>query len=126
MKKNDRNETTKEKIEVWETTSPLLSAMYNEIKALSLKKPDATLNPNKVKIINRLLIDIRELLENEPASKYLDLIDDEVLPQYSDVVIMLSQYSTAMGKFKERYHTEGDILKELGGSLIEGSWNTNN
>jgi hypothetical protein len=95
--------TTKEKVQVYETTAPLLNAMYGEIQELSKKKPEATLNSNKVKLINRLLADIKEMLSNEPDSKYLDMIHDQDLPQYSDVVLILSQYSTAMGQFKERY-----------------------
>src|SRR5918992_443750 len=96
--------TTKEKVQVYETTAPLLSAMYREIQELSKKKPDATLNSNKVKLINRLLADIKEMLSHEPDSKYLDMIDDQDLPQYSDIVLILSQYSATMSRFEERYY----------------------
>lgn len=96
--------TTKEKVETYETTAPLLRAMYRQIQELSKKKPDATLNANKVKLINRLLADIKEMLSNEPDSKYLDMIDDQDLPQYSDIVLILSQYSAAMSRFEERYY----------------------
>lgn len=107
--------TTKQKVHVYETTAPLLAAMYMQIQELCKKKPEATLNANKVSLINRLLTDIKELLANEPANKYLDLIDDEQLPQYSDVVLILSQYSAAMERFLAHY-------KELDLSG-HGDWN---
>ncbi|MBU2513085.1 hypothetical protein KJ966_17225 [bacterium] len=98
-----KGKTTKEKVEVYETTAPLLEALYNEIQTLAKKKPEGTLNERKVELINRLLTDIKKLLEDETDSKYLDLIDDENLPQYSDVVLILSQYSASMKKFEGKY-----------------------
>jgi len=55
-------------------------------------------------MINRLLIDIQKVLKDESGSKYLDLLDEETLPQYSDVVLILSQFSAAMGSFYDRYY----------------------
>jgi hypothetical protein len=95
--------TLPEKAAAWETTSPLLNAMYAEIQELSKKKPEATLNQSKVKLINRLLTDVKGLLSDERDVKYLDLLDDESLPQFSDVVLMLSQYSAALKRFHETY-----------------------
>jgi hypothetical protein len=103
-----RPTTRSEKAAMWETTSPLLNAMYTEIQELSKKKPEATLNQSKVKLINRLLADVKELLSDEPDVKYLDLLDDESLPQFSDVVLMLSQYSAALRGFRETYFGRDD------------------
>jgi hypothetical protein len=100
--------TTQDKVDTYESTLPFLKSLYNEIQILSKKKPDATVNQNKVKIINRLLMDIQTVLINEKDSKYLDLVNDEDLPQYSDVVIILSQYLVAMNKFKYRYFTKDE------------------
>jgi len=82
----------------------LLEALYKEIQDLSKKKPDWTLNQTKVKIINRLLDDIKTLLKDEPDSKYLDLLEDESLPQYSDVTLILSQWSASVKKFHQKYY----------------------
>ncbi len=95
--------TSQEKVDVYETTAPLLAVLYQEIQTLSKKKPDGTLNQSKVQLINRLLTDIKNLLKDESDNKYLDLIDDEDLPQYSDVVLILSQYSASMIKFEGKY-----------------------
>ena len=95
---------SKEQLEIYETTNPLLEAMYGEMQELSKKKPEATLSPAKVKILNRLLEDLRIVLKDESELKYLDLIEDESLPQYSDVVLMLSQYAAAMKSFRKAYY----------------------
>lgn len=94
----------KNQADLYEITHPLLEAMYKEMQELSKRKPEATLSAAKVKILNRLLNDLRVVLKGESELKYLDLIDDELLPQYSDVVLMLSQYSAAMKSFRQSYH----------------------
>ena len=99
----DRELTTKARVRIYETTDELLAAMYAEIQELAKKKPEATLNPTKVKMINRLLEDVRRVVADEPQIKYLDLLNDAELPQYSDVVLILSQYVGAMKAFSSRY-----------------------
>lgn len=96
--------TSKKLVDLYETTSPLLDAMYGEMQELSKKKPEATLSAAKIKILNRLLEDLRIILKEESELKYLDLIEDDSLPQYSDVVLMLSQYSAAMRSFYKTYY----------------------
>ena len=54
-------------------------------------------------IINRLLTDIRTILEDQEEFKYLDLLDDDTLPQYSDVVLILSQYDKTLSRVHYRY-----------------------
>jgi hypothetical protein len=83
---------------------PLLEAMFRDFQDLSKKKPDGVLNKSKVKIANRLLTDVLGLLDGEPNRSYLDLFDEDDLPQYSDVVLMLGQAVAAMERFKDRYH----------------------
>lgn len=112
MSKDSNEITSREKVDVYETTVTLLEAMYKEMQDLSKKKPDGTLNPTKVKIINRLLADIKAILNDEPDSKYLDLLDDETLPQYSDVALILSQFSAAIKKFYSKYYRRDEINRE--------------
>ncbi len=85
----------------YEALWPLLESMRDEYSELSKKKPDGTLNKLKVHGVNRLLIDLKELLKNETIFRYLDLLSDDDLPQYSDVTIILSQYVAAMKSFKD-------------------------
>lgn len=95
--------TEQEKVDTYGITRSLLFSMYDEIQALSKKKHDAVLNKTKIKTINRLLKDILGYLGEEPEAKYLDLVDEDTVPQYSDVVILLSQYKSAVTAFQARY-----------------------
>ncbi len=118
MKKTTEGKTTKEKSKIYETTAPLLDSLYQEIQTLSKKKPEGTLNKRKVSLINRLLSDVKNLLSEEQDDKYLDLLNDEDLPQYSDVVLILSQFSAAMNRFKSNYYNPDDS------GFLEGEWRT--
>lgn len=104
MKTFKYDTTSIENVELYETTEPLLNTLYKEIQDLTKKKPDGTLNQAKIKMINRLLHDIHTFLKDEPGSKYIDFLDDESLPQYSDVTLILSQWSTSVKAFKIKYH----------------------
>jgi hypothetical protein len=105
MRRNDRTKgTTRENIQQFKATEPLLCAMLEELRKFASKKPEATLSKQKVFIVNRLLTDLKKLLTDEPSSKYLDLLTDDDLPQYSDVVLILSQYEATLRSFRGRYH----------------------
>ena len=96
--------TTVEKAELFEVTMPLLQAMYREFKELSKKKPEGVVGTAKIKIVNRLLVKCQEVLEAEPSIDYLDTLDEDDVPQNSDVVLMLSQYVAAMQQFRSKYY----------------------
>lgn len=84
-----------------------LESAYSEMKDFSKKSPDSALNDRKVKSLNRILKDIKEILRNEPTASYLDLLDEEMLPTNSDVVLTMSQFRSALENFKKkhcRYH----------------------
>jgi len=78
--------------------------MLEELRKFAIKKPEATLSKQKITIVNRLLTDLKALLSGEPYNKYLDLLTDDDLPQYSDVVLILSQYEAAMRAFRSRHY----------------------
>ena len=106
-----------------------LESAYVEMKDFSKKSPDAPLNERKVKSLNRILKDIKDILFNEPTANYMDILDEDLLPTNSDVVLSMSQYRSALENFRKKYrlynsrsfnyywHTsDGDILaKELEG-----------
>ena len=98
--------TTKEKASMHDTTMPLLQSMYAEIKELSKKKPDALVSKSKIKVANRLLEKVRAVLIDEASLEFLDLLDEDDMPQVSDVSIMLSQYLAAMKEFKYLHYGE--------------------
>ncbi len=96
--------TTEERGRKHDELMPLLTAMFREFQDLSKKKPDGALNKRKVGIVNRLLRVVHEIVEGEKTRDYLDLLDEEVLPQNSDVVLILGQVVAAMEAFKTKYH----------------------
>ena len=95
--------TTVEKAELHDVAMPFLTAMYSEFKEFSKKKPDGTVNKAKIKVVNRLLEKCRDVLHDEMSIEYLDLLDEDDVPQNSDVVLMLSQYVAAMEQFHSVY-----------------------
>jgi len=96
---------TKEQVQKFDLLFPMLGSALTEVREFSKKKQDGVLNPLKVKILNRLLSEIKnEALITDQIVKYLDLLDDETLPQNSDAVLVLGQYKAAMNQFKERYY----------------------
>lgn len=91
---------------------PLLLAMYTEFKELSKKKPDAAVSKSKIKITNRLLEKITVVLNDEKTIEFLDLLDEDDIPQISDVTLILSQYVAAMEAFhKTHYGWDGSEHK---------------
>src|ERR1035437_10266635 len=103
MAKPPTEKTTREKGEQYGTLCPLLEAMYREFSELSKKKQDGQVGKTKAKMVNRLLEAIHKILESEPNFMFLDRLDEDDLPQYSDVVLILGQTKAAMQAFKEKY-----------------------
>ncbi|CAM4297982.1 hypothetical protein [Paenibacillus typhae] len=97
------NLPTVEIVAKFEMLAPMLESALFEMREFSKKKQDGVLNPLKVKIINRLLVDIKDVLSSDKSTNYLDLLDDELLPQNSDAVLVLGQFKAAMEQFKNKY-----------------------
>lgn len=95
--------TTKE-VEEYELLRPLLVSLLEEVKELSKKKQDGVLNLLKVKMINKLLIRIKELLKKEAASEFIELLDEETMPTNSDALFMLVQFQTALQQYYSKYY----------------------
>jgi hypothetical protein len=95
--------TTEDFVKTYLATNDIFCGLIKEIRELSKKKPDAIMSKGKVKIINRVLEGIKDILEAEPEGKFLDLLDDDELPQTSDAVLVMVQYETALRAFKKKY-----------------------
>ena len=104
--------TTSADVETYDSSSGIFKSLLMEIKELSKKKPEATMSPAKVKIINRVLDDLLIFLKDEPTGKYLDTLDDETLPQMSDAVLIMVQFENALICFKTRYKKYHELLNE--------------
>jgi len=99
----DQPATSTEKVEGYRASRGIFSGLMSEMRELSKKKSDATLSKGKVKILNRVLEDLKEVLADEPEAKYLDILDDDDLPQNSDAVLVMVQYEDALKAFRSRY-----------------------
>ena len=83
--------------------SPMLDSALSEMREFSKKKQDGIVSATKIKILNRLLSDIRGVLENERSVTYLEPLNEDELPQNSDAVLILGQYGAALKSFKDAH-----------------------
>lgn len=74
------------------------------LKKFQKKKPDSAISKGKIKIVNRLLEKVKIVLEDEESIIFLDLLDEDDVPQASDVTLILSQYVAAMDAFREKHY----------------------
>ena len=107
---------TQKKADAYDSFFEVFFHLYKELKILGNKKPAETLSERKVNIVNRLLEDIREVLKDETEFKYLDLLDNEALPQYSDAILILSQYEGALKGLRGRCYGWNEVE-------YENTWN---
>ncbi len=104
--------TTAAIVNTYTSASTIFQGLLKEVRELSRKKPDATMSPAKVKLINRVLTDLLGFLKEEPEGKYLEELDNETLPQVSDALLVMVQFDTALTKFKNRYQ-EYDSMRRV-------------
>lgn len=93
-----------EQVEKFDMLYGLFNSLFSEIKNLTKRKPEESLNEMKVRMINKVLGEIKEVLANYPIGQFLEKLDAEILPSNSDAVLILSQYMSAMDQFKNRYY----------------------
>jgi len=95
---------TDAEIATYEMLAKLLDSSFLELKEFSKKKPDELLNKFKVTSLNRILSPIKEVMRNEPTALFLDLLDEDTIPSYSDAVLIIAQFQAAMKQFKSVYN----------------------
>src|SRR3546814_1185989 len=83
---------------------PMLEAAHKEMSELSKKRQDGILNELKVRYINRLLAEAHAALGDDPSLAFVELLNEDELPQNSDAVLVLGQWLAAMKQFKDRHH----------------------
>lgn len=103
--------TTREKADAYDNVAPVFESVYKELQELCKKKPEGTLNKAKIALINRILTDVKEFLDGMPVTKYLELLEDDDVPQYSDVILVLAQYDAGLNQFRNRHY--GLFLGEI-------------
>ena len=103
MSKNQSWLPTEKNIEDYSLLKDMLYAQRQEFGLLSKKKSDGQLNKMKIKMVNRVLEPLNELLKNEPSHKFLDVLNEDDIPTNSDVVLIISQYEKALLNIKNKY-----------------------
>src|SRR5262245_51597154 len=104
MAERDLSPTKKIYIQQYDSVIAVFGSVFREVKELSRKKPEATLSLAKCKLINRLLDDIRNVVQEEPEIKYLERLDEDLLPQMGDAVLVMAQHDAALASFKARHY----------------------
>ena len=104
MAKKDNWLPTEKNIEDYNLLKDMLRAQRHEFNLLSNKKSDGQLNKMKIKMVNRVLEPLNELLKNEPSYKFLDILNEDDMPTNSDVVLIISQYEGALQNFRNKYY----------------------
>lgn len=102
--KNPSPAPTREQAETIELVEPILTAVVREMRELSKKKQDGIVSTLKVKSINRLLEDVQTVLRSDASTRYLDLLDEDDLPQNSDAVLVLTQWEAAVSQFRDKHY----------------------
>jgi hypothetical protein len=95
---------TNKDIENYKLLEDLLKSQKSEFDILSKKKSNEQLNSTKIKMANRVLGPLKELFKNEESHNFLDILSEEDMPTYSDVVLIYSQYETAVREFRKKYY----------------------
>lgn len=95
--------TTDAAVATYHAATGVFTALLHEVRELSKKKPDATMSPSKVKLINKVLDDLLTVLKDDPEGRYLHRLEDDDLPQVSDALLMMAQFDAALDAFRKRY-----------------------
>jgi|SRR6266516_3541879 len=101
---------TEEEAATYDRLFPMLEAAHHEMSELSKKKQDGVVNALKIRNINRLLTELQRLLKKDPSRDFVELLDEETLPQNSDVVLLLSQWRAALQQYKRCHSSYGNWL----------------
>ena len=83
-------------------------ALYHEFRQQTRKRPDNTVNPYKADSLNKVLHPLKEMMRGEEYAELLGLVetvgeDKENGMSYSDAMILLTQYKSALAKYRREH-----------------------
>lgn len=110
---------TEDQAATYDRLVPMLEAAHREMTELSKKKQDGIVNKLKINMLNRLLSELRKIIENDPSHAFVDMLDEETLPQNSDAVLILSQWQAALKQFKDRHHGRDKVTQQMRWFTVE-------
>ena len=91
---------SQDQVDKFDYLSPMLDSALAVMREFSKKKQEGIVSVTKIKILNKLLSELREILSGQETANYLDPLNEEDLPQNSDAVLILGQYRAALNTFK--------------------------
>ena len=87
--------------------SSFFTGMYNEFRLQTRKKADEAINRYKAENINKVLRPLLEMMKGEEYAELLGLIesgeDGETEMTYSDAMLLLTQYKSALAKYHRNH-----------------------
>jgi hypothetical protein len=92
---------TAEAVALFSVVTPQLRSLLSEIRELSKKHPDGSVNKFKLGFVNEKLGEANSLLgERDRPLRTFGQFDVDSLPSNSDVVLILSQYVAALDRWQ--------------------------
>ena len=100
-KSEGRNRMTKKEIDEFETVQGQLDSLHGEITTLVKKNPNDLLNKFKLGLINSVLKRANAFLGKKwrPFGSF-EQFDEDAMPSTSDVLMVISQYLSALEKLR--------------------------
>lgn len=85
-----------------------MNTLLQEMKELSKKNPDTTVNEFKSKYVNEIIVEANKILTGKykPSSSF-EKFDEDKLPSNSDVVMILAQYINSFGDYYAENNPHG-------------------
>ncbi len=93
---------SEEEVQDFERLEQQLHSMLAEMSELSKKRPNDGLNKFKLNLVNVLLGRMNEIVAAQKPFQDFETFDEDDLPTNSDVVVMLSQYASALYQFRQK------------------------
>ena len=92
---------------IYEMYSPFFTGLYNEFRQQTRKRADEEVNAYKAESINKVLRPLKKMMEKEEYAEMLGLIDPgkdgEAGMSFSDAMILMTQYKSALAKFHRNH-----------------------
>ena len=118
MTENENWFPTEKNIEEYKLLKDMPSSQRIEYDLLSKKKVDGQLNSMKIKMVNRVLEPLKEICKHEESYEFLDVLNEDEMPTYSDVVLIISQFKTAISEFKSKYKIRDEFQSAYRGYTV--------
>lgn len=112
----------RKEVEQYDELYSKLVSLKGDIAQLSAKKPNETVNEFKLKIINKVLVQINDLIDGFKPEDDFVAFDLDVLPTNSDVLMMLNLYLNGMSRFKSVNSVENSKMDDWGTKYTSKVW----